>query len=284
MTILSKTQIRQAIFHNDFSKRLILTPITDIENQIGEGTIDIRLGTRFIIFKGRKSNAVKAYTAFLKMHGQTWEKPKYKPVFKLPFIPTEAEIDDLIAGSSRQISTFLRLLKETGMRCGEAFTINWTDVDLVNNTVRITPEKGSNPRIFKISNTLATMLGNLPKKSIKLFSYRNPQSISRSFRRQRIKLAHKLGNPRLLQIHLHTFRHWKATTEYAKTKDILHVMRLLGHKKIENTLIYTHLVAFKDDEYSCKAALTIREASQLIEAGFEYVTTIENTQLFRKRK
>jgi len=54
-------------------------------------------------------------------------------------------------------------------------------------------------------------------------------------------------------------------------------MRLLGHKKIENTLIHTHLVTFKDDEYRCEAALTVREASQLIEAGFEYVTTIENT-------
>lgn len=55
-------------------------------------------------------------------------------------------------------------------------------------------------------------------------------------------LIRKLENPRLLQITLHTFRHWKATTEYAKTKDILHVMQLLGHKSIQNTLVYTHLV------------------------------------------
>jgi len=30
--------------------------------------------------------------------------------------------------------------------------------------------------------------------------------------------------------------------EYHKTKDILHVKRVLGHKRIENTMVYTHLV------------------------------------------
>jgi dCTP deaminase len=54
MTILSSNQIKLKIFHEDVSKRLIITPITDLNSQIGEGTIDIRLGTRFIIFKGRK--------------------------------------------------------------------------------------------------------------------------------------------------------------------------------------------------------------------------------------
>jgi len=38
-----------------------------------------------------------------------------------------------------------------------------------------------------------------------------------------------------MQIHFHTFRHWKATMEYHKTKAILHVMKVLGHKNINNT-------------------------------------------------
>lgn len=54
MTILSKAQIEQRVFHKDILKRLVITPIIDIDRQIGEGTIDIRLGTRFILFRGRK--------------------------------------------------------------------------------------------------------------------------------------------------------------------------------------------------------------------------------------
>jgi hypothetical protein len=40
----------------------------------------------------------------------------------------------------------------------------------------------------------------------------------------------------------------------------------------------------ENDEYVCKTAKTIEEAAQLIEAGFEYVTEINNIKLFRKRK
>jgi len=72
--------------------------------------------------------------------------------------------------------------------------------------------------------------------------------------------------------------------EYHKTKDILHVMKILGHKNIKNTLVYTHLVDFNDEEYISRAAWTLDEASKLIESGFEYVCEIENARLFRKRK
>jgi len=72
--------------------------------------------------------------------------------------------------------------------------------------------------------------------------------------------------------------------EYHRTKDILHVMKILGHKNIQNTLKYTQLVNFEDDEYICKAAKTLKDASGLVEAGFEYVCEIQDAKLFRKRK
>lgn len=91
----------------------------------------------------------------------------------LPFIPTEAELDALIAGSHRQMSFFLQFLKETGARCGEIFNLKWTDVDLAGNTVRVTAEKGSSPRLFKISGKLASMLVIQPKTGEKIFTYKN---------------------------------------------------------------------------------------------------------------
>ena len=41
---------------------------------------------------------------------------------------------------------------------------------------------------------------------------------------------------------------------------ILHVMRILTHKNIKNTLVYTHLVDFNDEEYISRAAWTLDEA------------------------
>ena len=72
--------------------------------------------------------------------------------------------------------------------------------------------------------------------------------------------------------------------EYHKTKDILYVMRLLGHKNIKNTLIYTQLVTFEDEDYVCKAAPNVKEAAGPIESGYEYVCEMDNLKLFRKRK
>jgi len=95
------------------------------------------------------------------------------------------------------MATFLQLLKETGMRCGEAYNLKWIDIDFRNSTIRITPEKSSNPRILKISNTLISMLSRLPKNSEKVFSYKSKYYLRKTFANMRKRVAYKLGNPRI---------------------------------------------------------------------------------------
>jgi hypothetical protein len=72
--------------------------------------------------------------------------------------------------------------------------------------------------------------------------------------------------------------------EYHKTKDILYVREILGHKSINNTLLYTQLVTFTDDEFVAKVAHSEKEALELIETGFEFVCDYDGSKLFRKRK
>jgi hypothetical protein len=76
--------------------------------------------------------------------------------------------------------------------------------------------------------------------------------------------------------------------EYHKTKDILRVQQLLGHRDLRNTLIYINLekAIFQnaDEEYHVKVAETLDEACKLLEVGFEYVTEINGAKLFKKRK
>jgi len=72
--------------------------------------------------------------------------------------------------------------------------------------------------------------------------------------------------------------------EYHKTKDILHIKEMLGHKSINSTLLYTQLVNFKDEEFTARVAHSEKEACQFIEAGFEFVCEFNKNKLFRKRK
>ena len=104
----------------------------------------------------------------------------------------------------------------------------------------------------------------MPKKNEKVFGHADYRSMENQFCLTRKRIANKLSNPRLMQVHFHTLRHWKATMEYAKTKDILHVMNLLGHRNIESTLVYTHLISSEGDEYYSAVAKTVDEARKLI--------------------
>jgi len=61
-------------------------------------------------------------------------------------------------------------------------------------------------------------------------------------------------------------------------------MKLLGHRNIQNTLLYTQLISFESDEFHSATAKTVQEAQKLIEAGFEYVCEFDEVKVFRKRK
>ena len=234
---------------------------------------------------GYKLQLVLAYNSFLPTINLTWEPPRYRQAQKIPFIPLESEIDALIVAMGTKGTILLQILKETGMRKGEAYGLNWKDVDTERRTITVNnPEKHSNARTLRISRRLVEMLKQLEVKSDKIFSRGAICYIERSFYEKRKQLATKMQNPRFLRVTLHTFRHWKATMEYHKTKDILHVKQLLGHRNINNTLVYTQLVSFESEEYHVRTAKTLKEACELAEAGFEYFTALENAQVFRKRK
>jgi integrase/recombinase XerD len=214
---------------------------------------------------------------------------------KLPFIPLESEIDTLIHCVRAKTSSFLRVLKDTGCRPVEAWSLKWLDVDVANKCVTITGVKYSRSRKLKLKEQTLNMLFGLPKKSQYVFSVSGDKDrlgieiehFARNYTKVRKRLSEKLKNPRLQLISFRTFRHWKATVEYHKTKDILYVKEMLGHKNIKNTLKYIHLAnAFSSgqSDWICKVAKSLAEASKLIESGFEYVNELDGTALYRKRK
>ena len=72
-----------------------------------------------------KEVMVFAYDLYAKHYGLKWDRPRYKAVRVLPFIPQEREIDDLIAGCNKEIALLLQIAKETGARAGEIYRLQW---------------------------------------------------------------------------------------------------------------------------------------------------------------
>jgi hypothetical protein len=117
------------------------------------------------------------------------------------------------------------------------------------------------------------LINSLERKNNRIFGSYCLNEFAASYYTQRKKIALKLQTFRIQQITFHTFRHWKATMEYGRTKDILYVMKMLGHKNIKNTLIYTQLLPFNEDnKFLSKVAMNTKEACQLIEDGWKYET------------
>ena len=242
-----------------------------------------------------KLSIVNIYYHFAKWKGFSWEKPKVQnPEPETPFIPLESELDALISGSGKKLSTFLLFLKETGARCGEIWRLKWTDLDTEAGTVNIRAEKKSNSRTVKLCAKLLAMLNRLPRegrtvKDPKLIFGGTTLEVTRiNLHHARRVLALKLQNPRLERVHFHTFRHWKATATYHRTKDILFTQKVLGHKSLTSTLRYTQLVNWEsEDGFHCRVAKNSSEARELVEGGWEYVATTpepEKVMVFRKRK
>jgi integrase len=228
------------------------------------------------------------YRDWYEFQGFNYDFQRFPTERELPYVPLEKEIDQLIGDfKNSKYGVLLQLLKETGFRPIEAMNLKVRDFNLERQIVTLNnPAKGSNPRQTKLSNKLTAMLTRFIRGKDLEDKVWNTQhkSIRVTFARVRRNTSKKLGNPNLNRITFKTFRHWKATMEYHKTKDILHVMRILGHKNIQNTLVYTHLVDWENDDWVCKVASSLEEAMELIEAGFDYVTEYEGKKMFRKRK
>ena len=211
----------------------------------------------------------------------------YESKKSLPFVPTEKEVDALIVGCSKKIGTCLLALKETGFRIGELWGCKWTDLDEENFTLKCVAEKHGNPRQAKISARLRARLQMLPKTNDYIFGNSNLNAFRWKYDRQKHALSIKEANPRLKQVRFHSLRHFKATKEYAITRNLLHVQQVLGHRNINSTLVYTHLVPTDDDaeRYHKATAKDEKEAGELIEQGRQHVvTTPQGIMLFRKAK
>ena len=238
---------------------------------------------------GTKANVVSAYDLFLHKEGLKWEIPRYKRDETIPFIPSEAELNQLIGAATKTLSIFLQGLKECGADPGELAAVESKDVGAETRTITLNhPVKGHRSRVLTVSQDLINRLKSLMAKEGRLF---DDNKLRQNFNYLRKVAARKLGNPRLLEITFITFRHWFGTMEYHKTKDILHVQRLLGHRNIQNTLIYIDLEtkffnSSSGSGYTTRIAHDVGEAASLIEAEFEYVTGEYNDggKIFRKRK
>ena len=233
--------------------------------------------------KARKWQWVTCYKSYTKIMKIPWEpiRVKYEP--KQPYLPTHDEMKALISAASKRLSAFLQTALTTGARVGELCKLKWIDINSERNTISINnAEKGSRNRTIKVPQKTIAMINALLKRNDIYVFNTKPCNVRVIFQNLRKQLTHTQNNPRFLQIHLHTFRHFYATETLRHTKNLSYVKYALGHKSVMNTERYTHLVDFGNDKYYSAVATTIKEVRQLAEDGWAYFQEIDGKKVFRK--
>ena len=147
----------------------------------------------------------------------------------------------------------------TGIRVGELTALNWKDIDLDKQTLKVSktlykrnskdhvsaPKTENSNRIISLDNALLELIKNYKKKVYdtdgRIFSA-SPQTISHVFKFWSSKVT------TIPDIRLHDLRHSHATMLLSKGAPIGAISRRLGHANISITLnTYSHVLTEDND-------------------------------------
>ena len=184
------------------------------------------------------------------------KRPKSLPKFLTPEevekILNNVKIETPAGFRNRVI---LELLWATGMRVSELSNLNFGDLNLEENEIRVFG-KGAKERIVLISNRAKDYLKQYINSARKLIAPEydtgeinddTPLFINNTGFRLQNKTIRKAINETVEKIELpqkvtpHVFRHSFATKLIENGADLRVVQELLGHAGISNTQIYTHI-------------------------------------------
>lgn len=159
--------------------------------------------------------------------------------------------------TNRKLYQFTVLLLFTGARFSEVARLTWADVNLSNELIYFAESKDGNPRYIKMSTRVKEVIKELQEE--KLNNLIIPTEFGNIYekmpRQWQIIVDGLIQNNKTAtkdRITTHTLRHTHASWLAQSGVDILHIKEQLGHKKIETTMRYSHLIDDKRHEATLK--------------------------------
>lgn len=158
---------------------------------------------------------------------------------------TDVEMEQLrrATSNSRDLA-IVELLYATGMRVSEMENLNRSDIDFINKVVKVYGKGGKERRVYINSTAAYYLEAYLSTRSDSNFALfvgsRSPykrlevSAIQNMLR----KLGEKTG---IEKVHPHRFRRTLATNLLRKGMSIEEVSQILGHEKLDTTMIYCNI-------------------------------------------
>ncbi len=205
----------------------------------------------------RKLSALRTFFAYLQREGLARDNPAVsvrapKPARRLPRALDADQMSRLLEfrasdALSRRDKAIMELLYSSALRLAELVSLNCTDVDLRDATVRVTG-KGNKTRIVPLGTHareavrvwLEERVQWLGGAAAALFvSERGARIGARAVQLRIAAWGRRQGIP--VHVHPHMFRHSCASHLLESSQDLRAVQEFLGHANVSSTQIYTHL-------------------------------------------
>lgn len=219
------------------------------KSTIARKIASIRTFYKFL-YRERKVDSNPAMNLISPKRGKTL--PKFLTPNEVESILNNVKIDTPAGYRNRAI---LELLWATGMRVSELSGLNFGDLNLANNEIRVLG-KGSKERIILVTDRAKSYLERYIETARPLIpkgfplekpTESSPVFINNTGYRLQTKTIRNVINDVVEKIALpkkvtpHVFRHSFATHLIENGADLRVVQELLGHASISNTQIYTHV-------------------------------------------
>lgn len=146
-------------------------------------------------------------------------------------------------GRMKVYALAFKFLLNTGLRSGELCNLTWDDVDFETGLIKIRPKEGWTPksysREFFLNDAALSVLGKLERDNSYIFSDEAGRQLDNDgLRNALIRVARAAGFEDFTRVH--DLRHTFNSLLQMKGVDPATMGKILGHRDIETTMIYTH--------------------------------------------
>ncbi len=172
--------------------------------------------------------------------------PLAKKKVILPEILNKKEVLEMIDKTENsQHKLIITFLYYAGLRMNELIHLRWENLDFERKTIQLKIAKGEHQRTIFLHDKLIEFLDNskMPRTGLIFVSNRDKKYSEKTIQ-SIVKTSAKRADIQK-NVHPHMLRHSFATHLLEAGADIRYIQKLLGHKSLQTTQIYTH-VANKD--------------------------------------
>lgn len=188
---------------------------------------------------------------YFKMLGKpmTVTLPKIKEDKNLPVVLSKQECLSLIELTKNlKHRLILMFIYSAGLRVRELTNLKWSDINVNRMMIHIKQSKGRRDRYVPLAknivpNFVQYMMG-FNRSEYVFFGPDCNEKMSHSGIQFLLKQAIKRAGINKAGICLHTLRHSYATHLLEDGLDIVSIKELLGHERIETTLVYLHVANY----------------------------------------